>query len=294
MTSLPEILAVFGPTASGKSAAAYELAARLETEVVSADALQVYRGLPILTNQTESPARLVAITDLADEMSVVSYAELAHEAVDELVATTGVAVISGGTGLYLRAALVDLGVPGPPRGDERERLEASYDADPAAAHSQLALLDPRAATAVHRNDRRRVVRALELAAAGSSLVPDVDRLWSEEYRRPTLVFGLELQRDAIERRIRARTEEMFSRGVVEEVRRACAGPVSRTAEKALGLAELSQLPPDQAFERIVVRTRRYAAYQRKWMRRIPGIVMIDAGRNPTEVADAILEVASAR
>ena len=294
MTLLPEVIAVFGPTASGKSAIAELLATRLRTEVVSADAMQVYRGLPILTNQPESPARLVAIKDLADEMSVGSYAALAHGAVDELVARTGAAVVSGGTGLYLRAALVDLNIPGPPREDERTRLEASYDADPIAAHSQLAELDPRAATIVHPNDRRRVVRALELAAAGSSLVPEVDRLWSGEFRRPTLVIGLDLSPDAIDRRIRARTEEMFSRGVVEEVRRARQGRVSRTAEKALGLVELSELPPEQAFERIVVRTRRYAAYQRKWMRRIPGIVMIDGDRNPTEVADAILEVAGAR
>ncbi|MDQ3379008.1 MAG: tRNA (adenosine(37)-N6)-dimethylallyltransferase MiaA [Actinomycetota bacterium] len=294
MTLLPEVIAVFGPTASGKSAIAELLAARLGTEVVSADALQVYRGLPILTNQPESPTRLVAIKDLADEMSVGSYAALAHAAVDELVANTAAAVVSGGTGLYLRAALVDLNVPGPPREDERTRLEASYDADPAAAHSQLAELDPRAATIVHPNDRRRVVRALELAAAGGSLVPEVDRLWSEEFRRPTLMIGLDLSPDAIDCRIRARTEEMFSRGVVEEVRRARQGPVSRTAEKALGLAELSELPPEQAFERIMVKTRRYGAYQRKWMRRIPGIVMIDGDRNPTEVADAILEVAGAR
>ena len=87
---------------------------------------------------------------------------------------------------------------------------------------------------------------------------------------------------------------MFRRGVVEEVRTARKGVVSRTAEKALGLRGALRAPPDEAFERIVVRTRRYAAYQRKWMRRIPGIVMIDGNRNPTEVADAILEVAGAR
>ncbi|MBA3375439.1 MAG: tRNA (adenosine(37)-N6)-dimethylallyltransferase MiaA [Actinobacteria bacterium] len=293
MTSFPEVIAVFGPTAAGKSAVSHLLATRLHTEVVSADALQVYRGLPVLTNQPENPTRLVAIIDLAEEMSVGSYALIAQAAVDELVERTGVAVVAGGTGLYLRAALMDLGIPRPPRNGERARIEASYDADPAAAHSQLLQLDPRAATVVHPNDRRRVVRALELAQAGSSLVPEVDRLWSEEFRRPTLVIGLELSPDAIERRIRARTEEMFRRGVVEEVRRAREQPVSRTAEKALGLAELSELPPDRALERIVVRTRRYAAYQRKWMRRIPGIVMIDGDRNPTEVADAILEVAGA-
>ena len=294
MTAPPEVIAIFGPTASGKSAVAELVAARLGTEVVSADALQVYRGLPILTNQPTSPTRLVAFKDLADEMSVGAFATLAHRAVDELVETNGAAVVAGGSGLYLRATLVNLSIPMAPSEDERARLEALYDADVKAAHARLAQLDPRAGAIVHANDRRRVVRALELAEAGSSLVPDSDRLWSEELRRSTLVVGLELPCEALEDRIRVRTEEMFTRGVVDEVRRARRGLVSRTAEKALGLEELSELPPSQALERIVARTRRYAAYQRKWMRRIPGIVMIDGDRNPTEVADAILEVAGAR
>ena len=87
---------------------------------------------------------------------------------------------------------------------------------------------------------------------------------------------------------------MFAAGVVEEVRRAVEQDVSRTAEKALGLREIAELPPETAFERILVKTRRYAAYQRKWMRRIPGIVMIEADRPANEVADEILEVARAR
>ena len=294
MTSSPQVIAIFGPTASGKSAVAELVASRLGTEVVSADAMQVYRGLPILTNQPVSPTLLVGIKDLGEQMSVGAFAKLAHTAVDALVDRNGAAVVSGGTGLYLRAALVDMEVPGPPREGERARLEASYDADPAGAHARLAELDSRAAMAVHPNDRRRVVRALELAEAGSSLVANVDRLWSEEFRRPTIVFGLELPRDVLERRIRSRTEEMFRRGVVEEVRTARRGVVSRTAEKALGVAELSELSPEEAAARIVVRTNRYAAYQRKWMRRIPGIVMIDGDRTPTEVADAILEVAGTR
>ena len=294
MTAPPDVIAIFGPTASGKSAVAELVAARLGTQVVSADALQVYRGLPILTNQPASPTLLMAIMDLTEEMSVGAFSTLAHTAVDDLVERNGAAVVSGGTGLYLRAALAELDVPSPPEASERARVEALYDADPGATYARLAALDPRAAKVVHQNDRRRVVRALELAEVGSSLVPEIDRLWSKELRRPTIVFGLDVPPDVLERRIRSRTEEMFRRGVVEEVRTARAGAVSRTAEKALGLRELSELSPDEAFARIVIRTRRYAAYQRKWMRRIPGIVMIDGNRNPTEVADAILEVAGTR
>ena len=291
---LPEVVAVFGPTASGKSGVAEALAAHLGTEVVSADALQVYRGLPILTNQPNRPTRLVGIRDLSDEMSVGEYAGLAHAAIDELVDVRGSAVVAGGTGLYLRAALVDHRVPPAPAPGARERWESVYDADAEHAFARLAELDPTAAAVVHRNDRRRVVRALELAEAGASLVAADGRLWSGETRRPTLVVGLEVAEDVLALRIEERARAMFERGVVEEARRALAGPVSRTAEKALGLRELAELPTGQAYERIVARTRRYAAYQRKWMQRIPGIVMIEADRSPDEVASAILEVARAR
>jgi tRNA dimethylallyltransferase len=289
-----EVVAVFGPTASGKSAVAEALADRLETEVVSADAFQVYRGLPILTNQPERQTRLVAIRELTDEISVAEYAALAHAAIDELVAHDGSAVVAGGTGLYLRAALVDLRVPPAPADGARARWEAVYDADRAAAHARLGELDPSAAAAVHPNDRRRVVRALELAEAGASLVPGDDRLWSDDLRRPTVVAGLDVPAAVLEVRIRARTERMFTAGVVEEVAQALRSGVSKTAENALGLRELAELPADEAFQRILVRTRRYAAYQRKWMRRIPGIVMIEADRPAGEVADEILEVARAR
>ena len=149
-------------------------AARLGTEVVSADALQVYRGLPILTNQPDHPTRLVAIRELWRRCPVGEYAGLAHAAIDELVAARGSAVVAGGTGLYLRAALVDLRVPPAPVPGARERWETVYDSDAEHAYERLAELDPAAAAVVHRNDRRRVVRALELAEAGASLVAEDD------------------------------------------------------------------------------------------------------------------------
>ncbi|HEY7731127.1 MAG TPA: isopentenyl transferase family protein [Gaiellaceae bacterium] len=285
----PAVYAVFGPTASGKSAVAEALADRLGTEVVSADALQVYRGLPILTNQPQRPTRLVAIRGLDEEMSVGEFAGLAHAAVDELVAGHGAAVVAGGTGLYLRAAIAELAVPPAPGAATRARWETAYDADPAAAYALLRDRDPAAAVLVHVNDRRRVVRALELAEVGSSLAPSADRLWSAATRLPTLVAGLEVPPTELERRIRARTTEMFAAGVADEVRRALAGPISRTAEKALGLRELAELPEEEAFERIVVRTRRYAAYQRKWLRRLPGAVLLDGTASADEIVDAILD-----
>lgn len=289
-----EVIAVFGPTASGKSAVADALAASLGTEVVSADAMQMYQGLPILTNQPERATRLVAVWPLSHDGSVGEYQRLAHEAIDQLVARYGRAVVAGGTGLYLRAALAELDLPPAPGLDARERAEREYDADPELAYERLAAFDSDAAARVHPNDRRRVVRALELMDAGGSLAPGEDRLWSAETRRPTLIAGLDVPADELERRILRRTDAMFERGVVEEVRAALEGSVSKTAEKALGLREIASLPPRDARERIVTRTRQYAAYQRKWMRRIPDLVSIDATRSIAEVVDAILDAIRTR
>jgi tRNA dimethylallyltransferase len=284
------VLAIFGPTASGKTAIALAVAERLPANLVSADSMQVYRGLPILTNQ--SPARLVGIWSLDHEASVAEYQRLAHHAIDEILESGRTPIVVGGTGLYLRAALSDLSLPPAPEPGERERLEQLYDEDGAeSAHRRLAELDPEAAAAVHPNDRRRVVRSLELAGRSR----ERNRLWTDDTRHPTLVFGLELPRDELDRRIAERTRAMFEAGVRAEAERALAGPVSSTAAYAHGLSDIAEHPDDdEAIEALTARTRRYAAYQRKWMRRIPGLVSLPADRPPGEVADAILEVARAR
>lgn len=289
------VLAIFGPTASGKSAVAEALATLIPAELVSADAMQVYLGLPILTNQSERPARLVGIWPLAHEASLGEYQQRAHEAIDEILAAGRTPIVVGGTGLYLRAALADLELPPAPPPGARERWSAFYDErGKEVAHAELASLDPEAAATVHQNDRRRVVRALELVEAGSSLRPRHDRLWTGETRHPAIVVGLDVAKETLERRIAERAEAMFAAGVEAEVRQALAAQLSSTAQKVIGLREVSELPRGEALAALALRTRRYAAYQRKWMRRIPGIVMIDGNRSADEVADAILEVARAR
>jgi tRNA dimethylallyltransferase len=284
------VLAIFGPTGSGKSAVAEALAERIPAEIVSADSMQLYRGLPILTNQT--PARLVGIWPLDHEASVAEYQALAHAAIDEILAARRTPIVVGGTGLYLRAALSDLSLPPAPEPGERKRWEHLYDTEgPEQAHAQLAELDPDAAAAVHPNDRRRVVRSLELAGRDR----ERDRLWTDETRHPTIVFGLDVPKDELARRIEARTRAMFEAGVRAEAEQALASGVSSTAAYAHGLADLAEHADDEgAIDALVVRTKRYTAYQRKWMRRIPGLVSLPANRPPGEVADDILEVARAR
>ena len=286
------VLAIFGPTASGKSAVAEEIVRRIPAELVSADAMQVYRGLPVLTNQSEFPTRLVGFLGLDEEGSVAEFQRLAHAAVDEILAAGHTPIVVGGTGLYLRAALAQLELPPPAPPGTRVRLERRYDAlGGDRAHQLLAELDPAAAAAVHPNDRRRVVRALELAEAGATLKPGEDRLWGGETRHPTLVVGLEVPPGKLAHRIEVRTRAMFERGVEDEVRQALERPVSPTARTIHGLREVADLPREEAIEALTRRTTRYAAYQRRWMRRIPGLVRVDGTRPVEEVATEILSLA---
>jgi len=289
------VIGIFGPTASGKSAVAAAVAERIPAEVVSADAMQAYDGLPILTNRSPYQERLVGVWPLSHAASVGEYAPLAHAAVDEILEGGRTPIVVGGTGLYFRAALAELTLPPAPAAGARERWSAAYDEDgPEAAHAKLAELDPAAAARVHANDRRRVVRALELAEAGASLAPVEERLFSGVWRHPTLVVVLDVPKDVLDRRIEERTGAMFAAGVEDEVRRALAGEISPTARKTIGLDEIAGLPRDEALTALAARTRRYAAYQRKWQRRLEGAAIVAGDRPPEEVADEIVALARTR
>jgi tRNA dimethylallyltransferase len=283
------VLGIFGPTASGKTAVAEAVAERIPAELVSADSMQVYRGLPILTNQ-DAGARLVGIWPLDRQGTVGEFQRLAHDAIDEILEAGRTPIVVGGSGLWFQAALTDVELPPDVPPGARARWERLYDRRGAAtAHAILGRRDPRAADRVHPNDRKRVVRALELWQAGATLVPERPRLWTAATRVPTLVVGLGVAPETLAARIHARAEAMFEQGVQEEVR--AAGDV---VPQVLGLEAVRTLPREEAIAQLERDTIRFAAYQRKWMRRIPGIVMIDAERPAAEVADEILEMARAR
>jgi tRNA dimethylallyltransferase len=289
------VIGVFGPTASGKSDVAAALTQFMSAEVVSADAMQVYDGLPILTNRSPHPERLVGIWPLSHVASVGEYAPLAHAAIDGILEAGRTPLVVGGTGLYFRAALAELELPPAPVPGARERWERLYDEVGAdAAHARLDGLDRAAAERIHPNDRRRVVRALELAEAGTSLVPSRERLFAGAWRHPTLVVGLEVAKAELDRRIEERTRRMFAAGVEEEVRAAHDGGPSTTAAKIIGLHEVATLPREAAIEALITRTRSYAAYQRKWLRRLEGLVMVAADRPPEETAAEIVALARTR
>jgi tRNA dimethylallyltransferase len=284
------VLALFGPTASGKSAVAGILRDRLGVEVISADSAALYEGLPVLTAAPEYPAKLVGVVPLDQDVSVGWYQREAHAAIDAAESP----VVVGGTGLYFRAALSALELP-PAVPERRAHWQDEYDrlgAD--AAHALLAERDPAAAARVHANDRKRVIRALELAEAGASLAPEHDRLWTEDTRQPTTIVALDLPVDVLDARIEARTRAMAAAGAVEEAQRAWAAPLSVTARKVLGLEQFATLPEQEAVEAVTQATRRLARYQRKWLRRMPGVVTLDGNRPAAEVADEIIALGRTR
>lgn len=286
------VLAIYGPTASGKTAVAQAIAAQIPAELISADAAALFRGLEVLTAAPERPTRLVGVFELEHEVSVAEFQRLAHEAIDDALANEQVPVVVGGTGLYLRAALSNLELPPPPQQGAREKWESFYDGHGGIhAHGRLQALDPEAAARLHPNDRRRIVRALELAESGSSLAGDA--LWGGDTRRPTLIFGLDAPDEVLDERMRARADAMIERGVVEEARAALARPLSRSAKKVMGLVDFAELPPDEAREALVANNRRLARYQRKWMRRIPGLIAVDGNRSPSVIATEIVATARA-
>ena len=290
----PAVIALYGPTACGKSVVADALLRRLDGEVVSADSAALYAGLPILTAAPDHPARLVGIVPLSEDVSVGSYQQLAHQAIDEIVASGRTALVVGGTGLYLRAALSSLQLPPPPADGVRERWERVYDdAGAEAAHATLVSLDPAAAERIHPNDRRRVVRALELNEAGASLAPGQDQLWTAAPRHPTLVVALALPLEALDARIEERTLRMAAAGAAAEARRAWQQPLSQTARNVLGLEAFATLPEDEAVVEVTRATRRLARYQRKWQRKLTVAATLAAGRAPEEIADEIAELCSA-
>lgn len=297
-----DVVAIFGPTASGKSAVALALAELIGGEIVSCDAMQLYRGLPILTNQptaadmARAPHHLVGVWELEHSGSVAEYAGLARAAVDDVLGRGRVAVVCGGSGLYMRAALAEMPLPPRVPAAARARFERLYEREGAgAAHAALATVDARAAAAVHPHDRRRVVRALELHAAGSSLAPEHDRLWAGDARHPTAIVGLDAPTGLVSDRIARRTEAMFAAGVADEVRAArAAHTFSATAERIHGLQDVTALldgsiDQPEAERRLNVRTRRYAKRQRTWMRRLPRVSVVAADRDPRVVAAGIAE-----
>jgi len=292
------IVAIFGPTGIGKTAVAIELAERLRADgedpaAISADALQLYAGLEVLTG-APGPAerarlehRLVGTLPLTASSSAGEFARAAHGEIDALLGEGRRPIVVGGTGLYLRAALAELDLRPPVAPGIRARRREQLAAHGAPAlHEELARRAPATAAAIRPADGRRVTRALELLDAGEAPPPGSEdsRLWTAALRRPALLAGLTMDREALVARIEARVDAMVAAGAEREVHAADAAGASAGARQALGFDAL--LAGDVAAMK--TQTRRYAKRQLTWMRKLEGVRTIDVtGRAPEAVAEEL-------
>ena len=291
-------VALVGTTASGKSALALALARRDPTiELVSVDSMQVYRGMDVGTakpspaEQAEVPHHLIDVADPWDDYTVARFAAAARTAIAGIEARGHHPLLVGGTGLYLRAMVDELAVPG--RFPE-VRAELEDDPDTGALHRRLADLDPVAAGRMEPTNRRRVVRALEVTVGSgrpfSSFGPGLDAYPPTRFR----IVGVALPHEVVARRIEDRYRAQMAAGFLDETRRLVGDPrgLSRTARQALGYAELIDhlgggLPLDEAVELAVRRTRRFARRQASWFRRDPRVRWLEATDDPASLLPAL-------
>ncbi|MGY1777707.1 tRNA (adenosine(37)-N6)-dimethylallyltransferase MiaA [Geodermatophilus sp. SYSU D00804] len=292
----PPVVAVVGPTATGKTALAVTLAQRLGGEVVNADSMQLYRGMdigtakPDLAERQGVPHHLLDVWSVRQAASVAEYARLARAEVDRLRARGVLPLLVGGSGLYVRAVLDDLDIPGTDPA-VRARLQAELEeSGPAALHARLAAVDPAAAAAVLPSNGRRIVRALEVVEITGR--PFRATLPEPRPHYPAVVVGLDREPAELDERVAARVDRMWAAGFVAEVEALVAeglreGP---TASRALGYAQVlaqldGALTPAEARERTVGTTRRFVRRQRSWFRRDAAMTWFDAAR--PDLADAV-------
>jgi tRNA dimethylallyltransferase len=302
-TGLPPVVAVVGPTATGKTALAVALARRLGGEVVNADSMQLYRGMDIGTAKPDPaeragvPHHLLDIWHVRQAASVAEYRQLARTEIDRLRGAGTLPLLVGGSGLYVRAVLDELEFPGTDA-VVRARLETELaEVGPGPLHARLARLDPAAAGAVLPSNGRRIVRALEVIELTGG--PFAAQLPEPRAHYPAVVVGLDRAPAELDERVAVRVDRMWAAGFVDEVAELAGDGLREgpTASRALGYAQVlaqlaGELTPAEARERTVTTTRRFVRRQRSWFRRDAATSWFDAGR--PDLVDAVTAVITAR
>lgn len=291
----PRVLAIVGPTACGKSAVALGVAEALGGELIVADPFQRYRGLeiaadsPSATERARVPHHGVGDLDLTRRSDAAAFAALAHDAIDDALAAGRTPVVSGGTGLYVRAALAQLDFPPEPPAGLRAAAEADAQTDPRAAAAEVARLDAARAAGLDADNPRRVARALALARAGVPARAD-SALWTADTRHPTLIVALTRPREELDRRIALRVRRELADGLVAELERALDTPgLAREPGQIIGMREVAAmragaLDPADLPARLDARTRRLARKQLTWLRKTPGLRELDLGTEEASTA----------
>ncbi|MBN2404015.1 MAG: tRNA (adenosine(37)-N6)-dimethylallyltransferase MiaA [Coriobacteriia bacterium] len=305
MTGLPTVIAIVGPTAVGKSAVGDAVAHALGGEIISADSMQIYRGMDIGTAKTPAEERRVPyhcldLMEPGTPYSAALYQRDARAAIDMIAGRHKVPVMVGGTGLYIRAALDDMRFPS---GDlatplRRHYEELAADLGAAALHELLADRDPVSANLIHPNNIRRVVRALEMADEGTSYAEQAAGFSERTTVYPTVLIGLTMERSALYARIEARIDAMLQQGLLTEIRGLLAEGYrdAMTAAQAIGYKEIIPVLEQgadlaEAVLAIKQATRRYAKRQLSWFRSDPRVVWLDVTElSPEQATARVLEL----
>lgn len=301
----PDIVrvAVVGPTASGKSSVALAAATELgDVELVSVDSMQVYRGMDIGTAKASTSDRaairhhLIDLVDPGADFAVAEFQRAYRDVMADIATRHGRAILVGGTGLYHRAVIDDLELPGEWPGVRARLLEEVADRGATALHARLTELDPVAASRMEPTNERRIVRALEVCEGSgrpfSSFGPGLDAYPPT----PIVQIGLRWDRSVLADRIETRVHRMMADGLLAEVEALAGRGLSRTARQALGYKELlahlgAECSLDAAVDQIVVRTRQFAVRQLRWFGRDPRVHWVDVEHDP--VAEATPTVVAA-
>ena len=305
MERKPPVVAVVGPTATGKTGLAVDLARAFQGEIVSCDSMQIYRGLPIGTAQptpeerTAAPHHLIGFLEVGEAFSVSQYVARAGEVIGEIHGRGHLPLVVGGTGLYARSLLRGFTFAEHARSDElRRELSRRAEAEGMEVlYAELAARDPEAAEKIHPNNGKRVLRALEyMELTGELFSRQEERSRQAESPYRVLWLGLNFRdREALYRRIDARVDRMLELGLLEEAEafyRICqqAG-TPPTAAQAIGYKELfpyfaGEVSLEEAVEAVKRESRRYAKRQITWFAREPGLVWLELdGKTAEQVAD---------
>ena len=300
------IVAVVGPTATGKSDLALDLAEALSpaggpaAEIVNGDAYQLYTGMDIGSAKVPVEQRRgithhqIDVLDVREDSSVARYQSAARADLDAIAARGARAVVVGGSGLYLRALLDDMTFPGTDPAVRAALEERAEREGTRALYEELERADPAAAASIGPKNTRRIVRALEvIEITGAPFTANLPR---QEYVRPAVQIGLDCDREMLDRRVAARVEDMWAAGLVDEVRTLAAHGLGRTASRAVGYAEVlahlaGEITEDQARADVTANTRRLARKQMGWFGRDPRVTWLEAGSG--DLLDQALAVVSA-
>jgi tRNA dimethylallyltransferase len=291
---------ILGVTASGKGKLAFELANRLNGEIVSVDSMKVYRRLNIGTakppaeKRRQIPYHLIDVVEPGESFSVAGFLELAQAAIKDILGRNKPVIAVGGTALYIKSLLY--GLFEGPGADEKIREELKEQVKTEGLdklYARLQKIDPEAAGRISANDQRRIVRALEVYRLTGKPISSFQSQWNQVSNDDWVLIGLRREKTEESKRINARVKKMLDDGLVDEVKNLLAEPIplSKQAASAIGYAEIidhlsGQTTLDDAIELIKKNTRKFAKQQRTWFKTFPAVHWLDIA--PDETPDSVL------